>query len=191
MSSSDRVARAVSKAPVQKGPRMRLVQRFVKLVEALLALLLVCMLVMVLGNVVLRYGFGTGIDISEELSRVMFIWITFIGAVLAMHEGSHLGMDGIRQSLPRSAQRACSIASEGLILLCCGLVFWGTWQQHEVNATTRSLVMGLPMSWVFGVGYITSIGIALVNLRNLGSLIRGQAPGLGAADHAASRGEAL
>ena len=35
-------------------------------------------------EVVLRYGFGSGIDISEELSRFFFVWLIFLGAIVAM-----------------------------------------------------------------------------------------------------------
>ena len=47
-----------------------------------MVLLLAAMVVMVFGNVVLRYLFDTGIDVSEELSRYFFVWLTFIGAVV-------------------------------------------------------------------------------------------------------------
>ena len=49
----------------------------VKLWEALLALMLAAMLCMVLVNVVMRYGFGTGLSATEELSRTLFVWLTF------------------------------------------------------------------------------------------------------------------
>lgn len=178
---------------------MSLAKRILHAVEGLLAMLLVSMLVMVLGNVVLRYGFGTGIEISEELSRVMFIWLTFIGAILAMHDGAHLGMDGIQKSLPRLARIGSQLLSELIMLSCCILIFWGSWQQHEVNASTRSLVMGMPMIWVFGVGYVTSVGMGVLILRNIWVLVRNLRQGTepagqrGSEDvsHSAAKGEHL
>ena len=38
-------------------------------------------------NVVLRYGFGSGIAASEELSRLLFVWMVFIGATAAYPRG--------------------------------------------------------------------------------------------------------
>lgn len=52
--------------------------------EFAIVALLVAMVVMVFGNVVLRYGFNSGIVISEEVSRYFFVWLTFIGAVIAL-----------------------------------------------------------------------------------------------------------
>jgi TRAP-type C4-dicarboxylate transport system permease small subunit len=35
-------------------------------------------------NVVLRYGFGSGVAASEELWRLLFVWMVFIGASVGM-----------------------------------------------------------------------------------------------------------
>lgn len=144
-------------------------------VEAFLALLLLAMVAMVLSNVVLRYGFSTGIASSEELSRTAFIWLTFIGAVVAAREGTHLGVDSLLRRLPRGGQLAMTFVSELIIVACCVLLFRGTWSQHEVNATTASLVTGMPMSWVFGVGYITSVGIGVISLLKMLRIATGRA----------------
>ena len=58
-----------------------------KALEVVMVLLLVGMVGMVLmmfGNVILRYAFNSGITISEELSRFFFVWLTFIGAIVAI-----------------------------------------------------------------------------------------------------------
>ncbi|MFM7001145.1 MAG: TRAP transporter small permease, partial [Limnohabitans sp.] len=56
------------------------------LLNWVVAISLAVMVVLVLGNVVMRYGFNSGITLSEELSRWLFIWMTFMGAVIALKE---------------------------------------------------------------------------------------------------------
>jgi TRAP-type C4-dicarboxylate transport system permease small subunit len=85
-------------------------------IEALLALALAVMVVLVFGNVVLRYGFNSGITMSEEVSRWLFIWITFLGAVVALKEHSHLGVDMVVSRLPPLGKKICLVASHGLML---------------------------------------------------------------------------
>jgi len=155
------------------GSLKRGVDMFFKVIEGLLAAMLVAMLLMVLGNVILRYGFGTGISASEELSRMLFVWIVFVGAVVATRDGTHLGVDSLVSKLPHAGRVACAVASELIILACCVLVFRGTWRQHEVNASIRSLVTGIPIIWVFGVGYLLSAGIAVLSLRKLWRIATG------------------
>jgi len=62
-----------------------------KLIKIIMVIFLAIMVVLVFGNVVLRYGFNSGLAVSDELSRWLFVWITFLGAVVAMKEGTHLG----------------------------------------------------------------------------------------------------
>jgi TRAP-type transport system small permease protein len=147
---------------------------FFKAVEAVLAALLLGMVLMVFGNVVLRYVFNSGLDVSEELSRYFFVWLTFVGAIIAMHEGSHLGMDGFVRKLPRKGKLACLAVCQMLILLCCAMLVVGTWRQHEVNATTMAPVTGLSMIWVFGIGYVTGAAIAVHALHRLWRLATGR-----------------
>lgn len=152
----------------------QIVDGLFKGIEALLALCLLAMVVMVAGNVVLRYGFNSGITISEEMSRFVFVWLTFIGAIVAMREGAHLGVDTLVTHLPRLGKKICLAISELLMLGCCGVFFWGTWLQHEVNATNVAPVTGLNMIWIYGMGYVTSIGIGLLILHKLWRLFTGR-----------------
>ena len=61
--------------------------------EAVLVCVLGAMVVMVFANVVLRYGFGSGITVSEEISRFLFVWLIFLGSVPVMRQHGHLGVE--------------------------------------------------------------------------------------------------
>jgi len=152
----------------------RLLDQVFKAVEALLAALLLGMVLMVFGNVVLRYAFNSGLVMSEELSRFFFVWLTFIGAIVAMRDGTHLGMDNVVNKLSRRGKLVSLTLCQGLVLLCCGMLFWGTWRQHEINATNMAPVTGLSMIWVFGVGYLTSAAIAVHALHKLWRIASGR-----------------
>ncbi|WP_077002837.1 TRAP transporter small permease [Variovorax sp. KK3] len=143
-----------------------------KAFEGLLAAMLAVMLGLVLLNVVLRYA-GTGLPATEELSRTLFVWLTFTGAVLAAYEGAHLGVGSFVERLPPKGRLACTILSELGVLVCCVLIFYGTLRQHEVNASNRSLTTGMTMIWVYGVGYIASLGIGAVTVWRLWKCLAG------------------
>ena len=151
--------------------------RLFKAVEAVLAALLLGMVLMIFGNVVLRYVFNSGIVVSEELSRFFFVWLTFLGAIVAVRDGTHLGMDNVVERLSRRGKLACLAASQLLILACCAILFWGTWRQHEINATTAAAVTGMSMIWIFGMGYVLSLCIGLHALATLWRIARGRIAG--------------
>jgi TRAP-type C4-dicarboxylate transport system permease small subunit len=145
----------------------------VRVLELLLVACLLTMLAMVFGNVVLRYGFDSGLVLSEELSRFAFVWMTFVGAVLAAREGMHVSVDALLVSLPEAAHRACLVVAELLVVACCAVFVWGTWVQHGINATTHAAVSGMPMIWVFGIGYVTGGGIAFISVQRIVHILRG------------------
>ncbi len=129
----------------------------VRVVEAVLVLLLAGMVVMVFGNVVLRYGFNSGLNISEEMSRYFFVWLTFIGAILAFRDHQHVGVETFVRLLGPRGRIACVALSNLIIVICSAVVVWGTWKQHAINASMTAPVVGLSMVWVFGVTYLTGI----------------------------------
>ena len=106
-----------------------LTRGFTRSLEVCIALCLASMAVLVFGNVVLRYGFNSGITFSEEISRLLFVWLTFLGTILASREHAHLGVDSLVKRLPHAARQACILVSGVLMILMCGLLFWGSWKQ--------------------------------------------------------------
>ena len=96
-------------------------------IDTLLAIALAVMVLLVFGNVVLRYGFNSGITTSEELSRWLFVWLTFLGAIVAMKEGAHLGTDALVSRLPVRGKQVFFVLSHALMLYVCWLLFEGTW----------------------------------------------------------------
>jgi len=99
-------------------------------------------------NVVLRYGFGSGIAASEELSRLLFVWMVFIGATAAYPAGEHMAFTslvGLLQGRPR-AFALLTLLIRALVVLACALVAWGAWQQVVVGLDSRSVVLGYPVA---------------------------------------------
>ena len=152
----------------------RLIDLFFKLLELLVVLSLFAMVVMVFGNVIMRYVFNSGIPISEELSRYAFIWLTYLGAMIAMREGGHLGVDTLIKKLPLAGKKFCVLLSESLMLFCNVLFLWGTYQMHGLQVTNVSPVAGLSMIWIYGIGYVVAVVMGVFNVSKLYRLFKGQ-----------------
>ncbi len=159
-----------------------------RLAEALLAAALAAMVVMVFGNVVLRYAFDSGITVSEELSRFLFVWLTFLGAVVVMGRGGHLGFDLVARALPRSGQRACRIVSDLLMLVCCGVFLKGAWAQTLLNLGNAAPVSGVPLGWAYAAAVVAGLGLGLLVLADLAAALLGRDAPAPAGDAAAEPG---
>ncbi len=146
----------------------------VRLAEWALVALLAAMTVMVFGNVVLRYSFNSGWNFSEEMSRYCFVWLTFIGAILAFRDHNHVGVETFVRLLGPMGRRICIGLTNLVILICAGILFWGTWLQHAINASMTAPVVGLSMIWVYGITYVTGGAMALIALVRLGRAVVGR-----------------
>lgn len=140
----------------------RLEAVFVRLAELALVGLLAGMTIMVFGNVVLRYSFNSGWNFSEEMSRYFFVWLTFIGSILAFREHNHVGVETFVRMLGPVGRRICIGLTNLVILICAIVLFFGTWLQHDINASMTAPVVGLSMIWVYGITYVTGGAMALI-----------------------------
>ena len=66
-----------------------------RIVHTLMATCLAVMATAVFLNVVLRYGFGSSVPASEELSRLLFVWMVFLGAAAAYPAGEHMAFTSL------------------------------------------------------------------------------------------------
>jgi TRAP-type transport system small permease protein len=152
----------------------RFVERYFQLLSALTALCLLVMVVLVFGNVVLRYGFNRGIAVSEELSRWLFVYVTFLGAIVAMREHGHLGVDSLVKRLPPIGRKICLVASLLLMLLATGLFLQGSWLQTRINLGSTAPASGLSVGYLYGVGIVFSVSVGLILLHELYRVLTGK-----------------
>jgi TRAP-type transport system small permease protein len=153
---------------------VKFIARYCKLMEWGMALCMALMVVMVFGNVVMRYAFNSGFTISEELSRWLFVWMTFMGAVVALRERGHLGTDMLTGRLSVVGKKVCLVISYLLMLGLCVVLFKGAWEQVKINASSTSAVMEVSMAFFFATGLMFAVFGGLIIVHDLWRLLTGQ-----------------
>ena len=145
-----------------------------RLLEAVIAACLLLMVLLVFGNVVLRYGFNSGITVSEEISRWLFIWLTFLGALIGLREHAHLGTDALTSRLGPGGKKACLFIAHALMLVICWMLFRGSLEQSKINWDVAAPSSGASMAWFYSVGIVFSVSAALLTLLDLWKLVTGR-----------------
>ena len=152
----------------------KVIDTYCQLIGYLIAAALAVMVALVFGNVVMRYAFNSGFTVSEELSRWLFVWVTFLGAVIAMRDNAHLGTDMLVSRVGPKAKRVLMGVSLLLMMLCLWLIFKGTYEQFLVNIDSQSPVMEVSMGWFFAGGMVFSALSLPILLLDLYRLLTGQ-----------------
>jgi TRAP-type C4-dicarboxylate transport system permease small subunit len=140
---------------------------YCKILEGVIAVALAAMVVLVFGNVVLRYVFDTGITVSEELSRWLFVWVTFLGSIIAMREHAHLGTDALVRRLPRGGRMACLVLAYAVMLATCGLLLAGSVEQTWINWNVSAPSSGASVAIFYSSGIVFSVSAILIMLHDL------------------------
>ncbi len=152
----------------------KLIASYCKLLSWLMVTCLALMVLLVFTNVVLRYAFNSGVTISEELSRWLFVWMTFLGAVVALHERAHLGTDTLVSRLSMRGKKICLGTGHLLMLWICALVLKGAWEQVKVNLTSTSAAMEASLALFYASGATFAVLGALVLIHDFLRLITGR-----------------
>ena len=152
----------------------KLLKGYCKGLEGIMAACMVTMVTLVFGNVVLRYVFNSGITVSEEISRWLFVWLTFLGGIVALREHGHLGTEILVARLGVTGKKICLVIGYGLMLGVCWLIFSGSLEQTKINWDVSAPSSGASMAWFYAVGVVFSVSGACILLNDLFKLFTGR-----------------
>ena len=152
----------------------KIVDRYCQLLSMVMAACLALMVLLVFGNVVLRYAFNSGISVSEEVSRWLFIWVTFLGAIVALREHAHLGTDMLVSRLPVIGKKICLVTGQLLMLYLTWLLFQGALAQARINWDVAAPVTGASMAVVYCAGLVFAVSAGALLLVEVWRTVTGQ-----------------
>lgn len=136
-------------------------------IEILIAFFLAVMIALVFANVVLRYCFSTGFAWSEEIARLCFIYLVYLGSIGAMRDNQHLGLDSVLARVPERAQKVIYFLVQVAVIWVMVILTQGSWQLVIQNLADRWVATQIPVFLVYGVGLITGIAIIILALANI------------------------
>lgn len=145
--------------------------------EAVCAVLL-CLLMLLLGlQVVLRFGFGTALTWSEELIRFLFVWFAYLGAVLGAQRGAHIRITSFVALLPGARLRRAILLVADLAWVAFNLaVVMISWRLLEtfLRFPQRSAALGVDLFWIY---LVVPLSFALMTGRLIQLRLRGEGAG--------------
>ena len=106
------------------------------------------MTLVVATQVICRYLLGASLTWSEEASRYLMIWITFLGGSTAFKRGMHTGFDAVVRALSPEARWAARLVALLAIVTFLVIVGLKGMELALFNMAQRSPAMRLPMGTV-------------------------------------------
>jgi TRAP-type C4-dicarboxylate transport system permease small subunit len=121
---------------------------------------LVLLLVLSLAEIGARNFFHTAIPGAEILDRYLVLWVSFIGAVLAVRE-RHIKIDAVAVWLPEAWRRKLERPIFVFSAVVCGFLFWAAvrfWREEWAHAATAE-------KWVAALGLIIPLSFFLLTVQ--------------------------
>ena len=142
-------------------------KKFYKLIDILLGIMMGIMVTFVFLNVILRFVFNTGLASSEEISRYTFVFITFIGAIVAMREGEHLAVDMLVKRFPKKGQIISSIIVNLISLIMMVILVLGSIKMVIQSSGARTAVLGLPFPFLYSICILSGVCIGILAVEKI------------------------
>jgi TRAP-type C4-dicarboxylate transport system permease small subunit len=154
-------------------------------VEAISALLLAAIVIIILAQVIARYILEMAISWPEESARYALVWLTFVGAAAAAARKSEIAVDSLTELAPRRVRYVSHLLAVAGGLVAFGFLIWASVPLFGFPARTLSPATRIAMGWVY---LALPAGATLAAVFLVSRLIRLLARG--AADEPADRPEA-
>ncbi|MCB1735023.1 MAG: TRAP transporter small permease [Gammaproteobacteria bacterium] len=150
-----------------------------KMEEAVIGLLLAAITLLVFVEVVMRFGFNTGISWVQEATLLMSAWFVLFGVSYGLKVGAHINVDAVVRRLPGVAQRVAAVVAVMLSLIYCGLFLYGSWIYLAKMNLIGIELEDIPVpAWIAHSILIIGLGmLALRLLILLWTVARGRAEG--------------
>lgn len=154
---------------------------FIKTLEVLVMAMVGALTLTVLWGVFTRFCLGSQAEYTDELARVLLVWVSMVGAALAFGEKAHLGVDFFVNLLHPGARKTLSMVVQIVTVVLAAVVFMiGGWDlatgQMEQQLPTLPISRGV----VYFSIPLGGVLIGLFALENLVEIIKTPAELLGA-----------
>jgi TRAP-type C4-dicarboxylate transport system permease small subunit len=129
------------------------------------ALLMLGLTGVILYAVIARYFFNRAPIWSEEVPRVLFLWMSYLAVAVAVRRGQSLRITFLLDRMPPATRLVCELSMHLSILLMLGFLVWHNVPVIQLLSQSKMLATQWPDSvrfWPLSVGCVL---IALYELR--------------------------
>ena len=131
------------------------------------AVVFLSMIGLVFYNAMLRYVFKASFAPSEEWARILFMYITFFGAIEGFFRGRHIAVDMFTSLLSGATRKLVDIVAQVLGLAALGLLFVGGISLVQQTIDTATVATGLNMAFVNGTLPVMAFTVIIIRGREL------------------------
>jgi TRAP-type C4-dicarboxylate transport system permease small subunit len=159
----------------------RLTKYMVKALEIIISVGLLIMIVTTFVNVLIRYtnyipGWSESsigkflvkqTGINAEIARISFIYLVYLGSIIAAKDNKHLMIDTLIMNVPATAQKILYVIIQLIIIFLMGVLAIGAWNIATTNINDFWVATKFPVFMIHFVGVLLGVAYIIISIVNL------------------------
>ena len=114
----------------------------------MLVSMLTAMMLVAVGQIIMREGFGTGFGWADELVRLMVLWLALVGSIAACRENRHIRIDALSHVLPDLAVDLIRILVDLFAAFICAVIAFQAWRYLQIEIEYEDTVLVNTPAWI-------------------------------------------
>ncbi|HBA64878.1 MAG TPA: TRAP transporter small permease [Methylococcaceae bacterium] len=141
----------------------RLFKGLRRLEDGILALVLTLMILLAIGQVLLRNIWGAGLDWADPLLRILVLWIALLGAMAATRDNNHISIDVLSKFLPPFLKIPALLIAHWFTAIICALLAWQGARLTLMDYQDATMAFASVPTWICQL--IIPFGFGIMSLR--------------------------
>lgn len=117
--------------------------------DGMLVFLLSSMILLASAQIFLRNFFDYGFSWSDQLLRVMVLWLGLLGALAASRDGKHITVDALAPFIPDSARHAVALTTQLFTIIVCSIIAWHSARFAFMDYEMQTIAFSKIPIWYF------------------------------------------
>jgi TRAP-type C4-dicarboxylate transport system permease small subunit len=155
--------------PGRKGsvPMKRLANSLCNLPEYVIGAFVILVSLVVFIQIVFRYFLNFSLGWSDELARILFIWISLLGAAVCVKRGQHFAFGVIAARLERKSRHILNAGASLMVLGFCLFFIWYGYKSFILSFYQNFIVLEVSWAWAFAAVPISGVLMCLYSIPTL------------------------
>lgn len=114
---------------------------------------------------------------SEELSKILFVWLSFIGSAFLFGERGHIAVDFVARKFPPAGQKAlAAFVQVAIVFFALVAMIWGGYLASSIAWNQNLTALPFTIGWVYVIIPIAGVFIAVFAVLDLITVLTGKEP---------------
>lgn len=123
-------------------------------------------LIALFANVILRYGFNYSLAWSEEMVRLVMIYMTFFGCSYSIKTGAVIKIDVLLQFVPSLKVPLKYVSNIALLVFAVMMLYYGTQMAAmQVRTAQKTIIMEIPLVYMYATMPLMGLSIIFRTLQ--------------------------